>query len=203
MSFTRYSLDKKVFIICSYVETKSLRAVSRKFKAEYNKTLHEKYVWRIVKKFKTYGTVNNLPNQRKSKVFEDTELMEKAKHQILATTSLRNSARELGLSLYTTFLIRDLFAQNIVGKFFNFNWPPRSPDLSPLDFFLWGYLKNKVYSGVKATTLAGLKLRIQEAFEETRLETMSLIKTYDNALYRMKLVSENGGKHIEISVKYR
>ena len=93
--------------------------------------------------------------------------MEKAKHQILATTSLRNSAR----------------------------------DLSPLDFFLRGYLKNKVYSGVKATTLAGLKLRIQEAFEETRLETMSLIKTYDNALYRMRLFSENGGKHIEISVK--
>ena len=48
--------------------------------------------------------------------------------------------------------------------------------------------------------MAGLKLWIQEAFEETRLETMSLIKTYDNSLYRMKLVSENGGKHIEISV---
>ena len=146
MSFTRYTLDEKVFIICSYVETKSLRAVSRKFKAEYNKTLPENYVWRIFKKFKTYGTVNNLPNQRKSKVFEDTELMEKAKHQILATTSLRNSARELGLSLYTSFLIRK------------------------------SYLKKNVYSGVKATTL--LKLQIQEAFEETRLETMSFIKTY-------------------------
>ncbi|KAF2367907.1 hypothetical protein FHG87_001352, partial [Trinorchestia longiramus] len=24
-------------------------------------------------------------------------------------------------------------------------WPPRSPDLTPCDFFLWGYLKNKVY----------------------------------------------------------
>lgn len=24
-------------------------------------------------------------------------------------------------------------------------WPPRSPDLTPLDFFLWGYLKNEVY----------------------------------------------------------
>ena len=21
-------------------------------------------------------------------------------------------------------------------------WPPRSPDLTPLDFFLWGYVKN-------------------------------------------------------------
>lgn len=24
-------------------------------------------------------------------------------------------------------------------------WPPRSPDLNPLDFFLWGYLKARVY----------------------------------------------------------
>ena len=24
-------------------------------------------------------------------------------------------------------------------------WPPRSPDLNPLDFFYWGYLKSKVY----------------------------------------------------------
>ena len=69
MSFTRYTLDEKVFIICSYVETKSRRAVSRKFKAEYNKTLSENYVWQILKKIKTYGTVNNLPNQRKSRIF--------------------------------------------------------------------------------------------------------------------------------------
>lgn len=25
------------------------------------------------------------------------------------------------------------------------NWPPRSPDLTPADFFLWGHLKNEVY----------------------------------------------------------
>lgn len=24
-------------------------------------------------------------------------------------------------------------------------WPPGSPDLSPIDFFLWGYLKTKDY----------------------------------------------------------
>ncbi len=30
-------------------------------------------------------------------------------------------------------------------------WPPRSPDLSPLDYFLWGYLKDQVYSPVPAT----------------------------------------------------
>jgi len=25
-------------------------------------------------------------------------------------------------------------------------WPPRSPDLSSCDFFLWGYLKGRVYT---------------------------------------------------------
>ncbi|KAL5510433.1 hypothetical protein EMCRGX_G005975 [Ephydatia muelleri] len=30
-------------------------------------------------------------------------------------------------------------------------WPARSPDLSPLDLWLWGYLKNKVYSHSVAT----------------------------------------------------
>jgi hypothetical protein len=27
-------------------------------------------------------------------------------------------------------------------------WPPRSPDLTPLDFFVWGYLKTVVYSNL-------------------------------------------------------
>ena len=26
------------------------------------------------------------------------------------------------------------------------DWPARSPDLNPLDYFLWGFLKSKVYS---------------------------------------------------------
>ena len=30
-------------------------------------------------------------------------------------------------------------------------WPPRSPDLTPLDFCLWGFLKSKVYSPRPAT----------------------------------------------------
>jgi hypothetical protein len=25
------------------------------------------------------------------------------------------------------------------------NWPPRSPDLTPLEFFLWGWVKSEVY----------------------------------------------------------
>lgn len=32
-----------------------------------------------------------------------------------------------------------------IGRRGAIDWPARSPDLNPLDFFLWGYLKSKVY----------------------------------------------------------
>jgi hypothetical protein len=38
-------------------------------------------------------------------------------------------------------------------------WPVRSPDLSPCDYFLWGYLKSKVYS-TRPMTIEDLKQRI-------------------------------------------
>ena len=44
-------------------------------------------------------------------------------------------------------------------------WPARSPDLTPLDFFLWGVIKHKVYT-VRVETVDELKMRITEAFRE-------------------------------------
>lgn len=39
----------------------------------------------------------------------------------------------------------NVFANRWIGRRGSIEWPPRSPDLTPLDFFLWGYLKSKVY----------------------------------------------------------
>jgi hypothetical protein len=35
-------------------------------------------------------------------------------------------------------------------------WPPRSPDLTPCDFFLWGFVKEAVYVPSLLTTLDDL-----------------------------------------------
>ena len=43
-------------------------------------------------------------------------------------------------------------------------WPPRSPNLTPLDFFLWEYVKNKVYQ-FQYTDLAELKRAIHQEIE--------------------------------------
>ena len=42
--------------------------------------------------------------------------------------------------------LRELFGQRVIALYHNVEWPPRSPDLTPYDFFLWGYLKSKVYT---------------------------------------------------------
>ncbi|GBL93706.1 hypothetical protein AVEN_166751-1 [Araneus ventricosus] len=42
--------------------------------------------------------------------------------------------------------IRDTFQQQVIGYGGCVEWPPRSPDMNPLDFFLWGYIKQRVYA---------------------------------------------------------
>lgn len=41
-------------------------------------------------------------------------------------------------------------------------WPARSPDLNPLDFFLWGHLKSLVYE-TEVQSIEDLQLRIQNS----------------------------------------
>ena len=44
---------------------------------------------------------------------------------------------------------------------FDLEWPPCSPDLNPCDYFLWGYLKSRVWTR-KIETIAALKDAIVE-----------------------------------------
>ena len=43
--------------------------------------------------------------------------------------------------IYKLFF-QTFFGSRIISKNF---WPPRSPDLTPPDFYLWGAMKNKIY----------------------------------------------------------
>ncbi|GFT04461.1 HTH CENPB-type domain-containing protein [Trichonephila clavipes] len=43
-------------------------------------------------------------------------------------------------------LLKDTFSDHLISRFGPVNWPPRSCDLTPLDYFLWGYVKSLVYA---------------------------------------------------------
>jgi len=45
----------------------------------------------------------------------------------------------------TITLLRTKFPGRIIARNGDVNWPPRSCDLTPLDYFLWGYVKSQVY----------------------------------------------------------
>ena len=38
------------------------------------------------------------------------------------------------------------FVSRLISKFGNINWPPRSCDLTPMEFILWGCTENRVYA---------------------------------------------------------
>lgn len=42
-------------------------------------------------------------------------------------------------------LLDDRYPNRWIGRGGPISWPPRSPDMAPLDFYLWGHLKSLVY----------------------------------------------------------
>ncbi|GFW78310.1 uncharacterized protein TNCV_4123791 [Trichonephila clavipes] len=46
---------------------------------------------------------------------------------------------------------KDTFGDRLISRFGPENWPPRSCDLTPLDYFLWGYVKSLVYADKRQT----------------------------------------------------
>ena len=61
-------------------------------------------------------------------------------------------------------LLREMFPGRLISLQGDVPWPARSPDLAPCDFFLWGYLKDRVFRR-KPRTLHDLKAAIREEIE--------------------------------------
>ncbi|GFX67935.1 DUF4817 domain-containing protein [Trichonephila clavipes] len=57
-------------------------------------------------------------------------------------------------------LLKDTFGDRLISRFGPVNWPPRSCDLTPLDYFLGGYVKSLVYAD-KPQTLDHLEDNIR------------------------------------------
>jgi len=63
------------------------------------------------------------------------------------------------------------------------NLPLRSPDATPCDFFVWGYVKDQVYVPSLPTSIPELKVRIRTAIETI---TAAMLQTVWNELdYRV------------------
>lgn len=74
-------------------------------------------------------------------------------------------------------------------------WPPRSPDMTPCDFFLWGYIKDIVYKG-NPQNLQEIRRSITAAFE-TIPQTMCQRVCREAVEKRIRLCHNESGNHFE------
>ena len=90
-------------------------------------------------------------------------------------------------------VLREHFPERLISIRGDLEWPARSPDLTPCDFFLWGFLKSRVYVN-RPSTLQDLKTNIQE--EIANITPAMLARIMTNARNRFTQCMENGGHHL-------
>lgn len=88
------------------------------------------------------------------------------------------------------------FGDRWIGRGGPVAWPPRSPDLTPLDFFLWGHIKALVYA-TPIETVEDLVARILAAAEEVQNMPGIFERIQRNMLRRCNSCIEVDGGHFE------
>ncbi|GFV80953.1 transposable element Tc3 transposase [Trichonephila clavipes] len=74
----------------------------------------------------------------------------------------------------TIDLLKDTFGDRLISRFGPVNWPPRSCDLTPRDYFLWGYAKSLVYAD-KPQTLDHLEDNIRLVIANIRPQMLEKV----------------------------
>ncbi|GFV09175.1 ankyrin repeat and MYND domain-containing protein 2 [Trichonephila clavipes] len=90
----------------------------------------------------------------------------------------------------TIDLLKDTFGDRLISRFGPVNWPPRSCDLTPLDYFLWGYVKSLIYAD-KPQTLDHLEDNIRRVMADIRPQMLE--KVIENWTSRLDYIRASRG----------
>lgn len=81
-----------------------------------------------------------------------------------------------------------------IGRRGVIEWPARSPDMTPMDFFLWGYIKERVYE-TRPVNLADLQQRIVNVCAAITPEVFDNVRRHFES--RLYFCQEVNGEHFE------
>ncbi|GFY05824.1 putative LOC100569746 [Trichonephila clavipes] len=90
----------------------------------------------------------------------------------------------------TIDLLKDTFGDRLISRLGPVNWPPRSCDLTPLHYFLWGYVKSLVYAD-KPQTLDHLEDNIHRVIADIRPQMLE--KVIENWTSRLDYIRASRG----------
>ncbi|GFW28875.1 putative LOC100569746 [Trichonephila clavipes] len=81
----------------------------------------------------------------------------------------------------TIDLLKDTLGDRLISRFGPVNWPPRSCELTSLDYFLWDYVKSWVYAD-KPQTLDHLEDNIRRVIADIRPQMLEVIENWTSRL---------------------
>ncbi|GFW59173.1 transposable element Tc3 transposase [Trichonephila clavipes] len=93
----------------------------------------------------------------------------------------------------TIDLLKDTFGDRLISRSGPVNWPPRSCELTPLDYFLWGYVKSLVYAD-EPQTLDHLEDSIRRVIADIRPQMLE--KVIENWTSRLDYIRASCGSHM-------
>ncbi|GFU21311.1 DUF4817 domain-containing protein [Trichonephila clavipes] len=93
----------------------------------------------------------------------------------------------------TIDFLKDTFGDRLISRFGPVNWPPRSCDLTPLDYFLWGHVKSLVYAD-KPQTRDHLEDNIRRVIADIRSQMLE--KIIENWTSRLDYIRASRGSRM-------
>lgn len=90
-------------------------------------------------------------------------------------------------------LLRSTFGDKLISNGGPISWPARSPDITPMDFFLWGHVKNEIFKFEPPQTLAVLEARAEEVFANINRNTLQRVT--NTVLKKCRACVAQNGQH--------
>lgn len=183
LNSTFFSSDEAHFHLCGAVNKQNFRYWANENPREiHERPLHSPKVtvWCAVSKFGIIGPYFFEDNGRTVTVTAERyvtmleEFFEPQLEELRAATNLGDIwFQQDGATSHTARIsmarLRQVFPLRLVSVRGDVEWPARSPDLSICDFFLWGYIKEKVFKH-RPHTVEELKDRIREELAAIPIE---------------------------------
>jgi hypothetical protein len=93
-------------------------------------------------------------------------------------------------------MFEDRIKHKWIGRNGPVEWPSRSPDLNPIDFYLWGHVKIEVYS-ILVTNVDELLERIVATFGAIRNRPGQLERVRESMMQCLNGCVAANGQHFE------
>ena len=113
----------------------------------------------------------------------------------MATFGFNRTALRATQPKPTLDVLCPVFEDRIISRRFDVVWPPRPSDLTPLDYYLWGTVKDKCYAD-KPDTIDALKDNIHDSIFIGEIQLHTIDNVLKNWTDRVVYCKASRGSHL-------